>query len=179
MNDFSELESELKRLRPTEVGDGLFQRIERALLRPNETATAETATAETPGAGIIPRQPSRTGTWWSLGLGLTAATVLILLGLGFFAPPQTKTTPTVAQETPAASTSPSLTSGLQPSALTQTVYRQRDEGLVFSPNQSERLLRRVRYDTRETMQWRNPQTGASLRVSYPAEQVVLTPVSFQ
>jgi hypothetical protein len=29
------------------------------------------------------------------------------------------------------------------------------------------------------MQWRNPQTGASLRVSYPAEQVVLTPVSFQ
>jgi hypothetical protein len=59
------------------------------------------------------------------------------------------------------------------------VYHQQDEGLVFSPNQSERLLRRVRYDTRETMQWRNPVTGASLRVSYPAEQVVLTPVSFQ
>jgi len=51
--------------------------------------------------------------------------------------------------------------------------------LVFSPNQSERPLRRVRYETRETMQWRNPRTGASLRVSYPAEQVVLTPVSFQ
>jgi hypothetical protein len=59
------------------------------------------------------------------------------------------------------------------------VVSQQDEGLVFSPNQSERLLRRVRYDTRETMQWSNPQTGASLRVSYPAEQVVLTPVSFQ
>ena len=71
------------------------------------------------------------------------------------------------------------TNGFHPSALTQVVYRQHDEGLVFSPNQSERLLRRVRYDTRETMQWRNPQTGASLRVSYPAEQVVLTPVSFQ
>jgi hypothetical protein len=68
---------------------------------------------------------------------------------------------------------------LQPSALSRVVYRQRDEGLFFSPNQSERPLRRVRYDTRETMQWRNPQTGASLRVSYPAEQVVLTPVSFQ
>ena len=202
MNDFSELESELKRLRPTEVGDALFQRIERALLRPNETATAETATAETPSAGIIPRQPSRTGTWWSLGLGLTAATVLILLGLGFFAPPQTKTTPTLAQATLSASVllglgflaqpqteptvaqnptppSASLTSGFRPATLSQVVYRQRDEGLFFSPNQSERLLRRVRYDTRETMQWRNPRTGASLRVSYPAEQVVLTPVSFQ
>ncbi len=70
-------------------------------------------------------------------------------------------------------------SGLQPSALTRVIYRQHDEGLVFSPNQSEQLLRRVRYDTRQTMQWRNPQTGASLRVTYPAEQVVLTPVSFQ
>jgi hypothetical protein len=170
MNEFSDVEAELKRLRPAQVSDGLFQRIERALLQPEETPTA----------GIIPPpRPSRAGTWWSLGLGLTAAAVLILLGLGFFAPQQQSTGPTVAQESPATSTPPSPTSGLQPSALTQTVYRQRDEGVVFSPNQSERLLRRVRYETRETMQWRNPQTGASLRVSYPAEQVVLTPVSFQ
>jgi hypothetical protein len=170
MNDFLELETELKRLRPAPIGDQLFRRIERALLQPEAAPTA----------GVIPRRQSRTGTWWSLGLGLTAATVLILLGLGFFAPPrQQPTSPTVAQDTPATATSPSLTSGLQASALTQTVYTRRDEGLVFSPNQSERLLRRVRYETRETMQWRNPQTGASLRVSYPAEQVVLTPVSFQ
>ena len=81
------------------------------------------------------------------------------------------------QDTPAPSAR--AAGGFQPSALTQVVYRQRDEGLVFSPNQSERVLRRVRYETRETMQWRNPQTGASLRVSYPAEQIVLTPVPFQ
>ena len=73
----------------------------------------------------------------------------------------------------------SRSAGFQPAALTQVVYRQRDEGLVFSPNQSEAPRRRLRYETRETMRWRNPQTGASLRVSYPAEQVVLTPVSFQ
>jgi hypothetical protein len=166
MNDFLEFEAELKRLRPAPIGDELFRRIERALIQPEALPTA----------GIIPRRSSRTGAWWSFGLGLGAATVLILLGLGFFAPPQS-TAPIVAQETPA--TSASLTTGLRPSALTQTVYRQHDEGLVFSPNQSERLLRRVRYETRETMQWRNPQTGASLRVSYPAEQVVLTPVPFQ
>ena len=69
--------------------------------------------------------------------------------------------------------------GLKPEELTRVVYHRRDVGLVFSPNQSEPPLRRVRYETRETMQWRNPQTGASLRVSYPAEQVVFTPVAFQ
>jgi hypothetical protein len=37
----------------------------------------------------------------------------------------------------------------------------------------------VRSRTRETLRWRNPNTGASLRVSYPAEEVSLIPVSGQ
>lgn len=167
MNDFSELEADLKRLRPAPVRDEICARIERALLQP-------TAGILPPNVGrVVPRSPRKT--WWSLGLGLAGATALVLLGLNFFA--KSPTEPTVAQ-TPATSSFP-LTNGLQPATLSRVVYRQRDEGLVFSPNQSERLLRRVRYETRETMQWRNPQTGASLRVSYPAEQIVLTPVSFQ
>ena len=166
MNDFSELEADLKQLRPEPVSDTLFSRIERALAQPEATPTA----------GLLPRPSRRARVWWSLGLGLSGATALVLLGLTFFAGPP-RPEPIVAQATTAPSER--LTSGFQASALTQVVYRQRDEGLVFSPNQSERLLRRVRYDTRETMQWSNPQTGASLRVSYPAEQVVLTPVSFQ
>ena len=166
MNDFSELETELKKLRPAPVSDELRARVELSLTQP----------AVTPTAGFLPRRSRRTSLWWSLGLGLTTASALVLIWLAFFAePPRTQTA--VAQNTTAPAEP--LKSGLQPSALTRVVYRQRDEGLVFSPNQSERLLRRVRYDTRETMQWRNPQTGASLRVSYPAEQVVLTPVSFQ
>ena len=166
MNDFSELEAELKQLRPAPVADQLFARIERALARPEAA----------PSAGFLPRPSRRARAWWSLGLGLSGATALVLLGLTFFAEPP-RPEPAIAEKT--AAPSERLTSGFQPSVLTQLVYRQRDEGLVFSPNQSERLLRRVRYDTRETMQWRNPRTGASLRVSYPAEQVVLTPVSFQ
>jgi hypothetical protein len=166
MNDFAELEAELKRLEPVPVPDELFARIECAL----------TAPTTAPTAGVLARPARRAAIWWSLGLGLAGASVLVLLGLGFLAEsPHPR--PSLAQKTAAPSVP--QTSGFQPSALTQVVYRQHDEGLVFSPNQSERLLRRVRYDTRETMQWRNPQTGASLRVSYPAEQVVLTPVSFQ
>jgi hypothetical protein len=164
MNDFSELEAELKQLRPAPVGDQLFRRIERALLAQPEA---------TPTAGILPRQPSapasggRSGSAWPLPACSSCLARIF---------PRAAHRPDCRQEH---GHKPLLTSGFQPSTLTQVVYRQRDEGLVFSPNQSERLLRRVRYDTRETMQWRNPQTGASLRVSYPAEQVVLTPVSFQ
>ncbi len=167
MNDFSELESELKKLRPAPVSDELFARLECALAQPDSTPTA----------GFLPRPAKRRNIWWSLGLGLAACSALVLIGLAFFAEPP-RTPPVVAQQDTPAPSAP-VASGFQPSALTQVVYRQRDEGLVFSPNQSERPLRRVRYETRETMQWRNPQTGASLRVSYPAEQIVLTPVPFQ
>ena len=166
MSDFSELETELKKLRPAPIPAGLLARVEHALAQP----------AAMPTAGLLSRRGKRSNAWWSLGLGLTTASALILIWLAFFAePPPAR--PIVAQK----ATVPvePLGSGLQPSALTRVVYRQHDEGLIFSPNQSERPLRRVRYNTRETMQWRNPQTGASLRVSYPSEQVVLTPVSFQ
>jgi hypothetical protein len=107
--------------------------------------------------------------------------VLVLLGLAFLEEtPHGTQQASIAQSSaaPVATARPNE-NGFRPAALTRVVYHRHDEGLIFSPNQSERPLRRVRYDTRETMQWRNPQTGASLRVSYPAEQVVLTPVSFQ
>ncbi len=166
MNDFSELEAELKKLHPAPVSAELLARLEHAI------AQSET----TPTAGLLPRRAKHRKAWWLLGLGLTTASALVLIWLGFFAEPP-PAGPIAAQK--AAAPVEPLGSGLQPSALTRVVYRQRDEGLVFSPNQTERPLRRVRYDTRETMQWRNPQTGASLRVSYPAEQIILTPVSFQ
>ena len=166
MSDFSELETELKKLSPAPVPVELLVRLEQSLAHP----------AATPTAGLLPRTPKQSKAWWSLGLGLTTACGLVLVWLAFFVEPPTAQP--IAARNAAGPVGP-LDGGLQPSALTRVVYRQQDEGLVFSPNQSERPLRRVRYNTRETMQWRNPQTGASLRVSYPAEQVVLAPVSFQ
>jgi hypothetical protein len=65
-----------------------------------------------------------------------------------------------------------------PAGATRLVYNTRDEGLQFADN-SGQPLRRMRYQTHETWQWRNPTTGASLRVSYPSEEVVLIPVSGQ
>ena len=65
-----------------------------------------------------------------------------------------------------------------PSGLTEVVYHTRDEGLHY-PDGATQPVRRMRYHTRETLRWQNPQTGASLRVSYPSEEVVLLPVSGQ
>jgi anti-sigma-K factor RskA len=166
MDDFSELEAELRKLRPAPISPELRGRIERALTHP----------AETPTAGILSRAPHRSRRWWLLALGLTTVAALLVIGLSFFDQPPRRQPAVVEKGTRPSTT---VASGLQPAALMQVVYNQRNEGLVFSPNDSGRPLRRMRYETRETMQWRNPRTGASLRVSYPAEQVVLTPVSFQ
>ena len=65
-----------------------------------------------------------------------------------------------------------------PSAMTQVVYDVKDEGLHFQDGKDE-PVRRMRSRKRETVQWKNPQTGASLRVTYPKEEVTLIPISGQ
>ena len=93
---------------------------------------------------------------------------------------------TVAQSSPAPETRPAPLgtersrppSRFVPAGGTNLVYNTRDEGLHFADG-SERPVRRVRYHTQQTWRWRNPETGASLRVSYPSEEVVLIPVSGQ
>ncbi|PYI47765.1 MAG: hypothetical protein DMF10_05850 [Verrucomicrobia bacterium] len=66
MNDFSELENELKKLRPAQPSPILFERVEEAM--------------GVWRAGASPaRQPKRSPyNWLSLGLGLAAAAVLFL-----------------------------------------------------------------------------------------------------
>ena len=113
--------------------------------------------------------------WLSLGLGLAAAAVfLIFARVGMDRP--SKRTP-IAKNTPAPR-STIATAQFIPAGATQVVYNTRDEGLHFPAGYDE-PMRRVRYQKRETLQWRNPNTGASLRVSYPSEEVVLIPVSGQ
>ena len=161
MNDFSELEADLRRLRPLPPTDNLLRRVEQAL-------------AETPSAGVLPQAPARHSAWWSFGLGLTGLAALLVLGVTYF--DQRPIVPAVAQETTAPARG---VDGFQPAGFSHVVYSGRDEGLVFPPDDSSAPRRRLRYETRETMRWRNAATGASVRVSYPVEQVVLAPVSFQ
>jgi hypothetical protein len=177
MNDFSELEDELKKLRPAQPSPILFERIEQAMMDPR--------------AGASPaRQPKRLPyNWWSLGFGLAAAAVLVLFAAVSLERRQERGEK-IAQILPAPETKPvapdrrdgsggsTSSNRFIPAGATQVVYNTRDEGLQFARG-SEQPLRRLRYQTHQMWQWRNPTTGASLRVSYPSEEVVLIPVSGQ
>ena len=174
MNDFSEIESELKKLRPAPVDANLVTRIEKALLEESSLPTA----------AVVAQKRSRGANWSSLGLGLGLAAAALFLMLARVKDNQpAKNQPSVAAVKPSPNERPAATTTINPgrmipSGLTEVVYHTRDEGLHF-PNGATEPVRRMRYHTRETLRWQNPQTGASLRVSYPSEEVVLLPVSGQ
>ena len=168
MNDFSELEAELKKLRPRAVSPELATRLEGSL--------AEVAGRGTATAGVLPKRRFRPN-WFALGLGLAAAATFLVLARVNVDRPSKSTglaLLTPAPITPAAK----AMDGFLPSAMTQVVYDTKDEGLHFAEGANE-PMRRLRSRKRETVQWKNPQTGASLRVSYPKEEVTLVPISGQ
>lgn len=169
MNDFSELENELRKLRPLQPSAVLFERVGEAL--------------ENCRAGVLAARQARLPyNWWSLGFGLAAAAVLILFAVVTMEhrrdAQQTiaqTSAPTETQSAPQRIERSSSRSKFIPAGGTNVVYNARDEGLHFAGG-SERPMRRVRYHTQQTWRWRNPETGASLRVSYPSEEIVLIPV---
>lgn len=171
MNDFSELEAELKQLRPVAPSTELVSRIETALAQ----APAGTATG-----GVLPRPKVRVN-WFALGFGIAAAAAFVLLArVDGDKRPQASQPLVASAPAPApAARQPQPAAGLVPDGVTRVVYNRRDEGLVFPEEAANQPVRRVRSRTRETLQWRDESTGASLRVSYPAEEVEFIPVSGQ
>ncbi|MEP6686422.1 MAG: hypothetical protein ABJB22_06555 [Verrucomicrobiota bacterium] len=170
MNDFSELETELRKLRPAAVPEELTARIERAL---SERPASSTSTS-----AVSRRKPGNIN-WRFLGFGIAAAAALTLLAkVGNDHTPKKQGTVAVLTPSPVRIL-PASAGKFIPTGMTQVVYGRRDEGLVFAEGEENPVRRRLRYRTRETLQWQQPDTGASLRVSYPSEEVVLMPVSGQ
>jgi hypothetical protein len=178
MNDFSELENELRKLRPAQPSPVLFERVGEELEDSRPSAAADATSGWW-------RFKEATHNWWSLGFGLAAAAVLILFA-AVTLERRHEQQQTVALSSPAPETRPvplgtersTSPSRFVPAGGTNVVYNARDEGLHFADG-SERPVRRVRYHTQQTWRWRNRETGASLRVSYPSEEIVLIPVSGQ
>ena len=176
MNDFSEIEGELKKLRPVRPSAELISRIELALADAG------------PSADNIIRPESRPSgsdlriNWLGLGLGLAAAaTFLIVARVDLRPGDKTKAEPagnTLASATPTLEQRAVPLPNYQPTGLTQVVYGRHDQGLVF-PRGATGPARRVWTAKRETLRWRDRETGAQLSVSYPAEEVTLIPVSGQ
>ena len=173
MNDFTDLEAKLRALRPAPLREDFVARVEQAMAEPAAPPVEVSAEDKI----VRPYQFRRQ---WILGLSLAAAAAVLLLLRVNFRPPEA--TKRVASTSPAAATSPLESSrpaaqnAFIPTGSTEVVYHTRDEGLLFAQN-SEQPLRRLRSITQETWQWKNPATGASLRVSYPSEHVDLVPVT--
>ena len=162
MNDFSELENELKKLRPAQPSAELMSRVAGALTNA-ATSDDKILTPE--------RFPIN---WLGLGLGLAAAATFLIFARVDFRPTD-KAKRTIASATPTLQQRAAALPNYQATGLTQVVYGKRDEGLVFPPG-AEGPSRRVRTARRETLQWRDQQSGARLAVSYPTEEVTLIPV---
>src|SRR4029450_4918507 len=150
MNDFSELENELKKLRPARPSPALFERVEEAMVG------SESAKIIRPDRFRIHyRAP---------GFGLAAAAVLLLLAK-LNTDRRQEPAERIAQNSPAPETKPLLParrdrSGIEgsrssneffPAGATQVVYNTRDEGLQFT-DRSEQPLRRLRLQTQATWQ---------------------------
>ncbi len=176
MNDLSQIENELRKLRPARPSPILFERVEEAMAQDCRASVSDATW------GLWRRF---TETPYSLGFGLAAAAVLVLFA-AVKMERQQESGKEIAQTSREPEAAPLLnraqksasTDKFVPAGATRLVYNTRDEGLQFAGN-SGQPLRRMRYQTQETWQWRNPTTGASLRVSYPSEEVVLIPVSGQ
>ena len=167
MSDFTELEADLKKLRPRGASPELAARIENALAE----GSGRTATA-----GVLPKRRNFRVNWLGLGLGLAAAAAFLVLARVNVDGPGKRQS--VVAMTPSPFAPPISNDAFVPAGLTQVVYNTRDEGLHF-PEGADQPVRRMRSQKRETMQWHNPGTGTSLRVSYPSEEVTLIPVSGQ
>ena len=166
MNDFSELEDQLRKLRPAAPSADLVNRIGRGLADQGSTSTA----------AVLPRERRFHFSWLSLGLGLAGAAALVMFA--FLREQPAKNNPPIASTSPAPTISTNPAAQFVPAGLTQVVYHTRDEGLHF-PTNSEQPMRRVRSQSQQTLRWRNPKTGATLRISYPTEEVSFHPVTGQ
>ena len=175
MNDFSELEAELKKLRPSAASPELSARIERAL------AEAPDARAEVSGrtatAGVLPKRRNFRVNWFGLGLGLAAAAGFLMLARVNIDKPAKRQSVVAMSPAPFSPPIP-VADTFVPAGMTEVVYNTRDEGLHF-PEGADQPVRRVRSQKRETLQWRNPGTGTSVRVSYPSEEVTFIPIAGQ
>lgn len=184
MND-SEIEDQLRLLKPTAPSEGLAARIERGL--------AISATSS-PMAGVIARPSKPSLFWkWMRDLGWAGAGAATALGaVALYSAVQKPTTRKSILPT-AAAAAPARANATAPAAapVAATVEEQ-----AFEPTEASRELvavnganelldtedgpvREVRYTYLERLAWAHPGTGARIEIEVPREDVYLLPVSLQ
>jgi hypothetical protein len=164
-DDFSELEAELKSLRPRVPSPELLAGIEREFSSPNPAS----------GRGAYTTAASWRSWKWAVWPATVAASVA--LALAVFRP-MTVSVPSVQPVDPAPAIAATLPADVyKPVRADDVLYSTREEGAVTLTDGTP--ARRVRSQYVDTITWKNPRTNASLSWSVPRDEVRIVPVSFQ
>lgn len=161
-DDLSQLEAELKGLRPAAPTRDLLARIEGELAAPT-----------TPITPIAAKSNRRSGPpWWLWATALPAAAAIAVMIAATRGRPGTAprmgVTPQPAVESAAE---------FKPVSAENLLYAAEDEGLVTLDDGTP--ARRERLNYVDTITWKNARTNASVRWTIPREEVRVIPVKFQ
>jgi hypothetical protein len=165
----SELEQQLRLLRPRPARTELEGKIAAALSQP-ELLLAE----RTPTAAILRRARPVAAPWaqWLRGLGWAfagAAAAVAAITLLDHSESGNSGARIAAVAAPAAA--------FEPTESTEELVTAEDEGLVLDSDQTP--VRQVRYHSLERHVWVNPQTGARMEFEIPREDVRFISVAMQ
>jgi hypothetical protein len=170
-DDFSNLEAELKRMRPCAPSSELQTRLAAALDRPAAPTAQPVSTY---------RSAFSWRSWkWTLWPAAVAAAVVLALVITRRpdpVPPITDQTTHPVSGTaaePLATTTP-VADLYKPVSAENVLYDSRDEGLVTLDDGTS--AHRVFQCYLDTYTWRNPHTNASLRWTVPRDEVRIVPV---
>jgi hypothetical protein len=161
MNE-SDLEKELRALRPAPPPESLQKRLAAELSRSMRKTSADLCATwfDRVARGDRPWLP-RLG-WASLGAAATAVVFLFQMP---------------SEPTRAAINRPVVSLHEAPTLSVKEWIAAEDEGLVFTETSEPQRRTRVMYLERHA--WTNPETGAVIHYEVPREGLVLTPVSMQ
>lgn len=160
----SELEEQLRALRPRAADPAVEDRLAAALSR-KEAAVAERA----PTSGVLPRATPRWWQGWGWALAGAAATALLFAALREGGDER-------AVES-AGEAAMAAEGEFEHTESTEALVGTDDEGLVLDDD--DEPWRQVHSYIVERHVWTNPQTGARMEFEIPREDVRLMPVAMQ
>lgn len=164
-DEFTELENELKQLRPKSLPAPLLGRI--------ATELAE-----------APAKRGFFATWrtWVLPAAAAAALAVAVTSIPFLVSrrgPETTEPPVAGTRTTAPSAGTNVANvaneKFRPVRATNVLYDAVNEGVVRLDDDS--LARRMRLNYLDTITWEDPRSGASLQRTVPREEIVFIPVT--
>ncbi len=163
MNEFEDMEKELRRLCPAPPSEGLQSRIVKELDEKTTHALKKRA------GGIHFRNFKLR---WAASLALAAALAIVaFLGIPKSAKVNdTPPPPIVEVEIPVAVDSPS-TSKYVPVEARHVLMNAQEEGIFYIGDHIP--ARKMRYRFVDSYTWKNPADGSSLQVAVPREEVLL------